>query len=109
VDKPVFRPDMTYGEKYGYAMEITDEGEAAAYFEQCVQHTMSFGHSREEAEKVERANLGYWAGYYDRQTALRVFRLFGAVHPIFGMSQPSAEEALEAGKRLAKSSSDEKE
>lgn len=78
------KKDITIGEKYGKAMKITDRDEASAYFEECVQHTMSFGKNREDAEKIEHENIGYYAGYYDQETAKRVNSLYGAVHPIFG-------------------------
>lgn len=96
---------ITIGEKYGPAMEIAEQAEADAYFEECVTHTMErFDKSREEAETVERANLGYYAGYYSDETRERVERLFRCAHPIFGRianGAPTAEQALEAGKALA--------
>ena len=93
------------GEKYGYAMEVTDPSEAASYFEACVQHNVSFGNSREEAERIERANIGYFAGYYDHDTRLRVEKLFDCAHPIFGKASNRPVEparALAAGLRLAR-------
>lgn len=91
---------ITIGEKYDPAMKITDQAEADAYFEECVQHCMKHGESREEAETIERANLGYYAGYYDYETRLRVERLFTCAHPIFGPAlkgKPTPEEAFEMG------------
>lgn len=75
---------ITIGDKYKPAMEITDQAEADAYFERCVEHTMGFGKSREEAESIERQNLGYFAGYYDPATQSRVGRLYRCSHPVFG-------------------------
>lgn len=75
---------VTIGEKYGYAMTIETEGEALEYLDACIEHTMSFGATRVEAERIERANLGYYAGYYDHATRQRVERLFSCAHPIFG-------------------------
>ena len=98
--------DITIGEKYGPAMKITDQAEADAYFEQCVQHNMAHGKDREAAEKIERNNLGYFAGYYDHETRERVERLFRCAHPIFGSvsanGAPTPEQALQAGKAAAK-------
>lgn len=92
---------ITIGDKYGPAMEIQDQAEASAYFERCVEHTMSFGTAREEAERIERANLGYYAGYYNNETRQRVELLFGCAHPIFGaiakVGAPTPEEAFQAG------------
>jgi hypothetical protein len=59
------------------------------------------GKSREDAENVERSNLGYFAGYYNAETMERVNRLFKTTHPIFGGTIPTPEEAFEAGRQLA--------
>lgn len=95
----------TLGDKYGPAMEITDQESADAYFEKCVDDCISKGNkSRATAESIERSNLGYYAGYYDNETRERVERLFKCSHPVFGSiakhGPPTAEEAFEAGKRL---------
>jgi hypothetical protein len=86
-----------------YAMTITDQAEADAYFEACVQHTISFGKPRAEAEKIERSNIGYYGGYYDHETMARTQRLFRCAHPIFGgiaeKGPPTPDEALNAGLR----------
>ena len=95
---------ITIGEKYSPAMEIIDQSEADDYFEALVEHTMRFGKSREEAEKIELANLGYYAGYYNQETRLRVERLFKCEHPFFGPAadgQPTPEEAFEMGRQFA--------
>lgn len=101
---PVFTPETTIGDKYRPAMEIRDQAEADAYFEACVLHTMTFGRTREEAERIERCNLGYFAGYYDDETRARVERLYRCAHPIFGSiaerAAPTPKEAFEAGVRL---------
>ena len=97
--------NITIGEKYRPAMEMKDQVTAAAYFLQCVEHCMSFGKSREEAEAIERSNLGYFAGYYDHETRARVEHLFHCQHPIFGSIAthgiPTVEQALNAGITLA--------
>jgi hypothetical protein len=82
-----FPLDVTIRDKYEPGMTITDPAEAAEYFEACVAHTMRHGRSRHEAESIERQNLGYYAGYYDAETAARVLRLFDAPHPIFGAAR----------------------
>lgn len=97
--------DITIGEKYHPAMEIKTQEKADLYFEECIQHNMSFGNSRKEAERVERINLGYFAGYYDTETRIRVEKLFKCVHPIFGSAEegtPSSEEALQVGIKIGK-------
>lgn len=86
----MFSKEATVGEIYGPAMEIEDQREADAYFEDIVRHIMKWGKERAEAEDIARGNLGYFAGYYnDGETRARVQRLFGGVHPIFG-SVPAA-------------------
>ena len=98
---------ITIGEKYRPAMEINSQAEADAYFERCVQHTLSFrpDTTRADAESIERQNLGYFAGYYGSETRERVERLFKCSHPIFGKiaenGVPSPEQAFEAGKQFA--------
>jgi exodeoxyribonuclease-5 len=96
-----FPEKISIGDKYGPAMKITDPAEAAAYFERAVEHTMSCGRSRPDAERIERANFGYYAGYYDNETRERVERLFNCSHPVFGkisaVGAPTTEEALQAG------------
>lgn len=98
---------ISIGDKYGPAMKMTSQEVANAYFKECVAHTMGFGKSREEAEDTERGNLGYYAGYYDSETRARIERLFQCAHPVFGAiaerGEPTAEEALAAGKAHAAS------
>ncbi len=94
---------ITIGDKYGPAMKMTDQKQATEYFELCVEHTMRFGKTREEAESIERQNLGYFAGYHDYETRIRIEQLFNCVHPIFGAAAehiPTPEEAFELGKKL---------
>lgn len=97
-----FDEQVTIGDKYGPAMAITDQAEADAYFDACVRHCMKFGRSRAEAEKIEKSNFGYYAGYCSDETMRRVNRLFRTTHPIFGDVSPNPEAALEAGRRMAK-------
>lgn len=95
---------MTLGEVYGPAMKIETKDEADAYFEKLVKRNMSTGTSREVAEKTERSNLGYFAGYCSNETRERVERLFSCTHPVFGSIEnngpPTAEQALRAGIEL---------
>lgn len=94
----------TIGDKYHPAMKITDQAEADAWFERLVKHNMdNTTHDRARAEGIERSNLGYFAGYYDHETRLRVERLFRCTHPIFGPASAgpvSPETAFAAGKAL---------
>jgi hypothetical protein len=104
-----FPKEVTIGDKYRPAMEIIDQDEADKYFEDLVEHTMSFGEVRQEAERIERINLGYFAGYYDSETRARVEKLFNCAHPVFGSIEknrpPKPIEAIEAGVKLAQEGS----
>jgi hypothetical protein len=96
---------ITLREKYELAMAITDPDQAAQYFEQCVQHNMAHSvNNLTQAEAIERANLGYWAGYYSRETRLRVEELFQCQHPILGKAKDkewTPEELLDKGMEVA--------
>lgn len=98
---------LTLGDKYDPAMKIEDQAAADAYFELLVLHHLDLQESegkipsRDVAERTERINLGYYAGYYSSQTRERVERLFHCAHPIFGAiaanGQPTPEQAALAG------------
>lgn len=94
--------------KYSPAMIITDEAAAEAYLKECVEHSMEQNKrlSLEMATRIEKSNIGYWAGYYDAETRERVERLFKCSHPIFGAiaknGQPTPEEAYKKGVILGK-------
>lgn len=99
-------PDnMTIGEAFGPAMEITDQAAADEYFKALVERNMRVcGQTRERAEAATKSSLGYYAGYYGHETRERVERLFMCSHPVFGSSAtvgaPTPNEAL-AGARCA--------
>lgn len=100
-----FPAKITIGEKYGPAMEITEQQAADDYFLKCVTHAMKYGgHGREKAEEIERTNLGYFAGYYDSTTRERVERLFKCAHPFFGPiavnGTPTPETAMNIGRAI---------
>ena len=109
---------ITIGQKYGPAMEITDQEEADRYFGLLVEHTMKHAQdeeykSREGAENLERQNLGYCAGYYDTETRERVERLFSCAHPVFGSVEqfgvPTPEAAFQSGLERAEKARRESE
>lgn len=53
----------------------------------------------EDGRHVAMQNLGYFAGYYDQETASKVYEFFGVEHPFFGKKFPTPEEAFEMGKK----------
>lgn len=83
----------TIGETYGPAMAVTDQGEADAVFAALVAGHLAVRpqDGAAEAGRVQRQNLGYYAGYYDHDTRRRVERLFRCCHPVFG---PAGDEPL---------------
>lgn len=95
---PTSLPDVaTTGEIYGPAMEITTDAEAATYLTLLVERRAKLsGCTKEEALTGELANLGYYSGYYGKETMYRVNRLFGAAHPFFGVPWPSDPIAVQA-------------
>ena len=97
-------PDiLTIEQAYAPAMAIRDAAEAADYFGALVErHIRMTKHTREEAEEVERTNLGYYAGYYDQETRDRVLRLFNAPHPFFGTEPATPERAFALGMELGR-------
>ncbi|HWT40984.1 MAG TPA: hypothetical protein VN081_07025 [Dongiaceae bacterium] len=80
---------LTYGETLGPAMQITDANAAKQYFDDYVaylENMLEHAPRTDDmtAEQIARINIGYYAGYYDRQTRERVEHLFLCAHPIFG-------------------------
>ena len=55
------------------------------------------------AESICKDNIAYYAGYFDLGVRLRVEKLFGAVHPIFGSATNPVgpDKALMLGKMMA--------
>lgn len=91
------------GEAYNPAMKMTDEADALEYLEALIERSIRiWKQTPEEARKTQLSNIGYFAGYYGHETRQRVQALFGAVHPIFGETQPTPEEAFKAGYDLGK-------
>lgn len=98
-------PQLTYGDLLHPAMKVRSHAEASVYFEKLVDYCMKFAKpkvSREKAIAVQKANLGYFAGYYDDATAVRVQKYFQCVHPIFGSTTPEGKEAFDAGRKAGK-------
>jgi len=98
-----FPKDMTWGELLGPAMKMTDPEEAKKYLSALIERGVKqFNHTPEESERIQKENLGYYAGYYDTKTMVRVHKLFNCAHPVFGKVKsqedlPSPEEAFKMG------------
>lgn len=98
---------MTIGEAYGPAMKITTVEDAQTYLKFLVADYLKGRPelTHEQAEAIQKQNLGYYAGYYDNETRARVERLFACEHPIFGSIEangaPTPEEAFRKGQEWA--------
>lgn len=87
-------------------MQVQSQEDADACFAQLVEHCMRMRKCpREEAERMERQNLGYYAGYHGPVIRARVERLFDCEHPFAGKLErdgPAPPEALlKAGMAIA--------
>ena len=97
-------------ELYDAAMGVKNQAEADVLFKALVAEAIRLSPQlwQREAERIQRLNLGYWAGYYGNETRERVERLFKCEHPVFGKiaekGPPTPEQAfkagVEAGKRM---------
>ena len=97
----------TYGELYGPAMKIKNRPDARLYFEALVMYSLQeegLTIDEKEVRQNIKDNLGYYAGYYDDETRLRVEEIFECAHPMFGKAKdgsPSIEEAFKRGMDFA--------
>lgn len=83
------KDNISVEEKYKSITEILSQEEANKYFEECVKHTMGMSYpvvaiGREEAESIERKNIGRFASSFNNEIRLRVEKLFKAVDPVNG-------------------------
>ena len=100
-DKP-FPEKPQASDFYDSCALVTTKDEAGRYFKKLVDFVVeNYDQDRIEVEKIQRSNIGYYAGYLDRETQLRIYDLFDVDHPIFGRKQPTADEAFQMGKDSA--------
>lgn len=83
-------------------MEIKTREEASEYLDRLIAWHMDARPEAtfEEAEKIEKDNLGYYAGYYEHEVRIRVEDLFQCKHPIFKAAKEgllTAQECFDAG------------
>ena len=80
-----WKDEMTWGEVLRPAMKIKTQEKADEYLAEYVAWIMKqSGVSRRKATETAKNNIGYWAGYYDDETARRVYKLFNCAHPYLG-------------------------
>ncbi len=100
---------QTIADRYGQAMQIDDAEEADAYFQQLVSEVVrTTGMTRAHAERLERNNIGYFAGYMSRDVRLRCEQFYKAIHPVLGpvleTEKLTPEQIFERGIRWAEAS-----
>lgn len=71
------------------AMLVTTEEEAKEYKQAYIKYVQKAlkdkpRNDNTTAEQIVNSNLGYFSGYYKRETQERIQKLYGASHPIFG-------------------------
>ena len=98
---------MTYREQFESALQCSSEKEARVWLEdEIARHKSEFGIEPEQAKKTILHSIGYMAGYYDHETAVKVHKLFGARHPVFGhpdyWKNLNADDCFRAGQALAR-------
>lgn len=88
-----FADDANRCDVYDPAMKMIERYEARVYLHRiallCAE---SNGCTYERGLDIAKSNVGYWAGYHDRETRTRVERLFDCVHPMLG---PVAETPID--------------
>lgn len=73
---------------------------AKDFLDKYVHHIMEVeGTSYDDALKVAKNNLGYFAGYYDAEICDLIYEVYCTEHPIFGKKpyDISPEDAFNAG------------
>jgi hypothetical protein len=84
-------------------IKVTTQEEADQCLEEYISELVAAGQKRRRAKKIAKNNLGYYAGYYDEETARRVWKLYRTKHPVFNHRWPDATEAFHLGMKWAKS------
>jgi hypothetical protein len=77
---------LTGRDLYGPAMNVKTKAEAQEQLNRVIEY-LQYRNPSWDSEKVEvtaKENIGYYAGYYDKETWERVYRLYNTTHPIFG-------------------------
>ena len=103
------------GKKLNTIMEVfdealrcakTDKNKASDFFKAYVEYILNVNddvNTYTEAEEIAKSNLGYFAGYCNREICDIIYKTYQCSHPIFG-DKPydvSPEEAFEKGMERA--------
>ena len=96
----------TIGEVFNEALHYakTDKNKASNFFKAYVEHILNTNAIiYDEAERIAKSNLGYFAGYCNKETIDIIYETYQCSHPIFG-DKPydvSPQEAFEKGMERA--------
>jgi len=108
---PHGKTTLTYGETLDPAMKIIEQADADQYLKEYadfIEKQPDFK-GNETGISIAKANLGYWAGYWNDETRKRVEKLFKCAHPVFGSIEengvPTNEQAFEMGLNAGKKQS----
>ena len=83
------------GKKLEKTNEIVDFGLSLTGKEQ-----EEFVNSVEKLGPYALQNIGYHSGYYPREKAREICRVFRTEHPVFGKTEPTAEQAFAMGEKM---------
>lgn len=101
-----FNPDnkdnLTMGEIFDIALKIKTKENASEYIHSYASWIKEKENvNLQEALRIAKSNLGYFAGYYSNKVRAQIETLFDCEHPIFGSIEeygiPTNEEAYMLG------------
>ena len=107
------KKELTYSEIFEPTLRIKTKAEAGQYLSDYINWMIARDSklSLEEATKIAKDNLGYYAGYYSNKVRTKTEKLFDCEHPVFGSIKkngiPTAEEAFRLGMEMAKKNRNE--
>lgn len=101
----------TMGEVFDKALQLAKENkdEALEFFKEYIEHIFKNNdkvNTYDEAEKIAKANFGYFAGYYNPEVCDLIYKTYQCSHPIFGdkpfgvIPEDAYKKGLEAGSKL---------
>ena len=101
----------TMGEVFNKALQLAkeDKEEALDFFKEYIKYILEDNdevNSLNEAERIAKANFGYFAGYYNQEVCDIIYKTYQCSHPIFGNKpfevnpEDAYKKGLEAGSKL---------
>jgi hypothetical protein len=101
----------TMGQVFEVAINLakTDKEEAQKFFKLYIEYIFKNNdevNSLNEAERIAKANFGYFAGYYSQEVCDIIYETYQCSHPIFGNKpfevnpEDAYKKGLEIGSKL---------